>query len=380
MNKPFANPSEIELESTAILDSSAEIRASQLRSKHTEIEKTLKNIDGKTEVTIDDLSNVLKTLVNRFHDVNGLTAQLSMVNQSVKTGSMRSTRRFELEALQAGQVSFTTFSSMFSVGEGARGLVLNPKLIIHGQRCIVPSTYFDNYVPLVRRLCDPLYESTSSGRHEYYSLGILLSETLVAELNATSTNLASVSPVQSAHDAFLDSLTPPLCDDLFAMDIDMQPLVDLGLQNETAQMESAKEMTSASAPLTGQEAPESVDSNCSTGTSPNIATPTAGSSSPSVSPVQPEQQSKIETGNCCEICGYRPKGDPRWFHGSMQKHKKLQHSTAPPKIYKCPYPDCNSAYKNRPDNLRQHQIEKNHFVDGEDGAIRRPSKRKKISS
>lgn len=48
--------------------------------------------------------NVLNILVNRFHDADGLIAQLNEVNQSVSKGVIRSTRRFELEALQAGQV------------------------------------------------------------------------------------------------------------------------------------------------------------------------------------------------------------------------------------------------------------------------------------
>ena len=92
------------------------------------------------------------------------------------------------------------------------------------------------------------------------------------------------------------------------------------------------------------------------------------------------QQQKVEVAHsCCDICGYRPKGDPQWFKGSMAKHKKLQHSTEPPKIYRCPFPGCTSQYKNRPDNLRQHQLEKNHWVEGEEGPPRRPSKRKKVA-
>ena len=89
---------------------------------------------------------------------------------------------------------------------------------------------------------------------------------------------------------------------------------------------------------------------------------------------------KVEADSCCDICGYRPKGDPQWFKGSMAKHRKLQHSAAPPKIFKCSYPGCTSQYKNRPDNLRQHQIEKNHFVQGEESTPRRPSKRKKVAT
>lgn len=87
---------------------------------------------------------------------------------------------------------------------------------------------------------------------------------------------------------------------------------------------------------------------------------------------------QVEANSGCEICGYKPKGDPQWFKGSMAKHKKLQHSREPPTIYQCPYPGCTSAYKNRQDNLRQHQIEKNHFVDDQ-GQQRRPNKRKKAS-
>ena len=103
----------------------------------------------------------------------------------------------------------------------------------------------------------------------------------------------------------------------------------------------------------------------------------SGSSHPEPSPSS-DSASKVEAADCCEICGYRPKGDPQWFKGSMAKHKKLQHSTGPPVIYRCPFPGCTSAYKNRQDNLRQHQLEKGHFV-GDEAAGRRPSKRKKVS-
>lgn len=120
----------------------------------------------------------------------------------------------------------------------------------------------------------------------------------------------------------------------------------------------------------------------SPGNPPSSAGPGSGADSgsvPSFSAPTPTslQLPKVESNRCCDICGYRPKGDPQWFKGSMAKHRKLQHSNAPPKIYKCPYPGCKSAYKNRPDNLRQHQIDKGHFVDDANG--RRPSKRKKVA-
>lgn len=238
-------------------------------------------------------------------------------------------------------------------------------------------------MPLVRSLCDPLYNSNNvsglSGRHEYYSLGISLSKTLIAELNAAPIDFVNIAANPSNYNTFLDNLTPPLTDDTFDMNIGIQPLVGLGLQGIAAQTASTNEMSNTSTSPADYEATGSADLSRSASMSSNNAAQVT-CPSPSASPTQPAQPFKVETGACCEICGYQPKGDPRWFHGSMQKHKKLQHSTAPPKIYKCPYPDCNSAYKNRPDNLRQHQIEKNHFVEGEEGATRRPSKRKKVTS
>ncbi|KOS17585.1 hypothetical protein ESCO_003145 [Escovopsis weberi] len=95
---------------------------------------------------------------------------------------------------------------------------------------------------------------------------------------------------------------------------------------------------------------------------------------PTPAPNQGPASIKVESNSCCEICGYRPKGDPRWFGGSMAKHKKLQHSEET-KIYRCPYPGCTSQYSKRPDNLRQHQIEKGHFVDGQGPARKRSRKR-----
>lgn len=87
---------------------------------------------------------------------------------------------------------------------------------------------------------------------------------------------------------------------------------------------------------------------------------------------------KVESDSCCKLCGYRPKGDPRWFVGSMAKHMRTIHSDNP-QIFRCPYPGCTSQYSKRADNLRQHQIEKNHFVDDEEKQGRRPRKRKRPS-
>jgi hypothetical protein len=112
-------------------------------------------------------------------------------------------------------------------------------------------------------------------------------------------------------------------------------------------------------------------------TGPNPST--AATSPPSQTPT-PAATSKAESNSICDECGYRPEGNPKWFQGSMAKHKKLMHGKSEPVVYQCPYPGCTSRYTNRPDNLRQHQIKKQHFVGGEGDIQRRPSKRKKMDS
>lgn len=191
--------------------------------------------------------------------------------------------------------------------------------------------FFVQYTPRVRDLCNQIYELYDTGatrRNTYHQAGIQLIEQLLPELDKPT----DASPLLDDFDEFIDSLTvsPP-----FSLD--------------------------------------GVDTGSSSPPSPPAA---------AVTKPQPEEPAKVvESDACCDICGYRPKGAPQWFKGSMAKHRKLQHSNAPPRIYKCPFPGCVSQYKNRPDNLRQHQIEKNHWVeeDKEAKAERRPSKRKKLA-
>ncbi|KAI9151342.1 Cross-pathway control protein 1 [Paramyrothecium foliicola] len=72
--------------------------------------------------------------------------------------------------------------------------------------------------------------------------------------------------------------------------------------------------------------------------------------------------SQRKTSYCCEICGFQPKGDPKWFLDAMAKHKKLKHASEPPKIHKCLFPGCNSQFNNSQEKLFQHQLENGHFV------------------
>ncbi|KAK2613805.1 hypothetical protein N8I77_000688 [Diaporthe amygdali] len=343
-----------ELEISAVLGPSSESLASDLRARHSQDNTDMTQVGGPVAENVAGLINALSILVNHYHEVDGLIAELSNVNQSISDGRILSTRRFELEALQAGQ------------------------------SCIIPVQYFDNFVPMVRSLCNPIYELDSNPgapqRHHYYTLSMALSEALIVELDAAPLDTGGISELESDDDALfdclLDSLTPSLTDD-FIMDMDMdietQPLLSLE-RTEDSKPLSVERTTHNSTSSEGNTTASSTGSPSSSSLQVKNALQTP------VSPTSPPQQKPEMADACCELCGYRPKGDPRWFHGSMAKHKKTQHSTEPPKIYKCPYPGCSSAYKNRPDNLRQHQIEKNHFLEGHDGTSRRPSKRKKMAS
>lgn len=94
----------LELEVSAILGSSVDNLATGLRAKHSEDASIGGNADVQVTLKGQGLRNVLSVLVNRFHEVDGLVAQLSQVNNRLSSGLVCSTRRFELEALQAGQV------------------------------------------------------------------------------------------------------------------------------------------------------------------------------------------------------------------------------------------------------------------------------------
>lgn len=202
-----------------------------------------------------------------------------------------------------------------------------------------------------------------SRRDDYHGLGISLIESLIPEFDNSAVK-AAASPLDD-----IDTLFGDLSAEAgSAAAMEFTSLQPAGLQEFTLGANSAQLQTPAA---THDGSPSSNGTQTTT-------SPAAADGSEQQSPAG--QQQKVEADSCCEICGYRPKGDPQWFKGSMAKHKKLQHSTEPPKIYKCPFPGCTSQYKNRPDNLRQHQIEKNHWVQGEEGTPRRPSKRKKVAA
>ncbi|KAL2200318.1 hypothetical protein P885DRAFT_74153 [Corynascus similis CBS 632.67] len=284
------------------------------------------------QALITTTKEVLVTLSQRFNHA-GLQTRLREVYQRLCDRSIYSVRRLELELLQAGK------------------------------GCLPTGKFFDDYAPYTRHLCDGIYEKHDVGasrRDTYHGLGVSLVERLVTGFDRSGGKM-EVRPTEEDLDVFLNDLP------------------------QAGGTQKDPQPGSAQKPNRDSRQNQLPTPTASQGDSPFSSTSTSPAAEQaqqtSAEPTEQQQagQQKVEADSCCDICGYRPKGDPQWFKGSMAKHKKLQHSTEPPKIYKCPYPGCTSQYKNRQDNLRQHQIEKNHWVQGDEVTPRRPSKRRKVA-
>ncbi|GAB1318691.1 hypothetical protein MFIFM68171_08901 [Madurella fahalii] len=330
-----------ELEISVVLgqDSSSldvQVQVSDLHIKH------LKDINPSAvvnEALLVTVKYILEMLAREFGGAEGLNTRLSELYQRLSSGTISGVRRVEIELLHAG-------------------------------KCCLPVTEFwTSFVPNVRRLCDQVYQQLDVGtsrRDVYHGLGISLVETLISEFDNSTSKTAD-----------------PLLNDFHAL------INDLASEASAATALAFTDLQTVGLPtfdldLSRVQVPTVTKTPPGTSSISQTTSPAAEQGQQSASSETPEQQQspgqKVEANSCCEICGYRPKGDPQWFKGSMAKHKKLQHSTEPPKIYECPYPGCTSRYKNRPDNLRQHQIEKNHWVQGDESTPRRPSKRKKVAA
>ncbi|KAK5660373.1 hypothetical protein OQA88_12914 [Cercophora sp. LCS_1] len=317
-----------ELEMSLVMGSmppSLEVTSSELYAKHLGAHNSSSRVNQAFVATV---SYVLSVLDGDYDDVVALKDKLVGVRQRANAGSISSVRRVEIEMLHAGK------------------------------ECIPTMRFFDNFTPDVRSLCDQIHEqhdARSSRRNAYHQAGISLIERLIPELDRSTGE-----PLTDEHDD-LDEFFDNLSAGITGGNMDLGFSLDLVGSSETTRMLPIPTLitTPAATPLSH---------------SANIEQNEGQKNE------KPDQGQKVEADTECELCGYRPKGDPQWFKGSMAKHKKLQHSTAPPKIYKCPYPGCSSQYKNRPDNLRQHQIEKNHWVKGDEVTPRRPSKRKKVDT
>ncbi|KAI1339523.1 hypothetical protein F5Y15DRAFT_75462 [Xylariaceae sp. FL0016] len=321
---------------------------------------------------------IIQVLGQEYRNWDTLAPSLMTIGQRVQAGFIPTIRKLELELIQAGK------------------------------NAMAPSNLYEVFIPRVKGLCDQIYSQQGfNPRVQYQSLGVSLTESLIRNITREP------QQAQEEDTGYHINLQDPF--DEFLRGLDKTFEASGPGVNSTYWMESgASVQNSINAPQdagfvmnphilqpnpTSDAATSAATSISLTGTSlpgtPNPPFPapapspklprtnTGSDPSKSTTPVQTEVGEEqllgqqVEANDCCEICGYRPKGNPQWFKGSMAKHKKMQHSAGPPIIYKCPYPGCNSQYKNRQDNLRQHQIEKNHFVGDEAG--RRPSKRKKVS-
>ncbi|PNY28742.1 Uncharacterized protein TCAP_01345 [Tolypocladium capitatum] len=339
-----------ELEDSALRDTQRpEIQASDLCMEHLQ-DVNLEAHEGSPFSVA--ASNTIDSLSLRYGSAPGFEPAMSYIRGRVKSSYVATPRRLELELMQAGKMRLSS------------------------------DVWFDEYIAFVRRHLDALYELCGSGttgdnpRLRYYRHGVrLMRRTMIRRPEPDQPTTAESSVDVPLDPLGLNGRMTPNLDDFFGS----MPDFDFDVPTD-----GAAPVADTSIPDVGSNAPRRdapawlptpEGTTCMGASSGGTGTPV----SPAPSSSSPSSPNKVDSNSCCEICGYRPKGDPRWFGGSMAKHKKLQHGAGPPMIYKCPFPGCSSQYKSRPDNLRQHQMDRGHFVDGEDDAGQRPSKRKKTA-
>ncbi|KAI0457507.1 hypothetical protein F5B21DRAFT_512532 [Xylaria acuta] len=321
---------------------------------------------------------IVQDLYRRYHDSEDFLRKLKEIGQNARAGYYGTIRKLELELIQTGKNYFTS------------------------------NDFLGQYILQVRSLCDQVYSQPDNrSRMEYHLLGISLIDSLIRSVSREPQQSQEGHPEYpiipySYEDQFLQDLNKTFGWNYPMIHGTQQPVsaegvADFGsalgltaLHSVTPDAQLAtnspnplpirsdasetpsESYTVSPAPLS--DAPPNIPVSNSYKSTPPSQARGEGSETSGPSTLASSGQ-KVEANERCEICGYRPKGDPQWFKGSMAKHKKMQHSTNPPIIFKCPFPGCNSEYKNRRDNLRQHQIEKNHFVGDE--AAQRPHKRKR---
>ncbi|KAK3687487.1 hypothetical protein B0T22DRAFT_439116 [Podospora appendiculata] len=328
-----------ELEGSLLLghiSTSPDVQTCELYAKHVQDTNPGASVHFGFSMTV---KYVLDMLGGEFASTGNLVEKLNTIYPRVESGTISSVRRVEIEVLHAGK------------------------------ECMPSATYFGNFASRVKRLCDLIYEQHdregTSRRGVYHGLGVSLIQSIIPEFdNSTGTFSSDLPEEHDALDEFFNKMADADSDDAtnspFA---NMKSAFDLVPTVITTPPEPSTTVSQTASPANpdqnGQQPARAEGSNRDRSTG---------------------QQAEVPYSRC-DLCGYQPKGDPQWFKGSMSKHKKLQHSNDPPKIYKCPFEGCSSQYKNRPDNLRQHQIEKGHWVTGEESvAPRRPSKRKKVAA
>ncbi|KJZ79791.1 hypothetical protein HIM_00505 [Hirsutella minnesotensis 3608] len=237
-----------------------------------------------------------------------------------------------------------------------------------GKTRLVSAKCLDGYIKSVRDHMDLLYQQRTpqemgdDPRLRYYRLDMrLLFEFMVQKPEPPTNDFACAFDEQAG----LFNIEDHIMGDLEGFTYD--PVQDTGFSVDAIVSEVAIDQPSSLASNLTTRPPDTLDLAAASDTWPKVTASRAE-----------ELPRKILSSSCCEICGYRPSGDPQWFAGSMARHKKRQHGEGPPTIYKCPFPGCASQFKSRRDNLKQHQLDKGHFVDPDDATSRTPSKRKKL--
>ncbi|KAI1185819.1 hypothetical protein F5B17DRAFT_441580 [Nemania serpens] len=332
------------------------------------------SLQGHTPLIIES-AFLVQDLCQRYHDSEDFLLKLKAIGQNAREGYYATIRELELELIQTGKIYLTS------------------------------SDFLDQYIPHVRSLCDGFYSQHGTRPRTYYHLlGISLFDRLLPSVSREPQQLQSEYSLISYPDDnyILRDLNGTFgWHTLMMSNTQQQPVSSEGVPDfgPTLDLTALHPAPSGAQMTTGSPNHLLIRSDASETPSDYTVSPAplsdalldipTSSYGPTLSAkVQGEERDtsslstlgssgpKVEASERCEICGYRPKGDPQWFKGSMAKHKKMQHSTNPPIIFKCPFPGCNSEYKNRRDNLRQHQIEKNHFV-GDEAAQRRHKRKRK---
>ncbi|KXJ92364.1 hypothetical protein Micbo1qcDRAFT_233641 [Microdochium bolleyi] len=389
----------------------ADILSSALWSTHMD---DLRTEHGSNQPFIAGAHYIINVLVQSFRDSPGISQRLRCVGQRVHNRDTSTVRRLEMELMQAGKgiLAPSHFFGKFvpQVRRHCNDLYSkhsgNPRFKYH----ILAASFAEKLLyDAARESATPPTQATQP-------------PTLPMNLPGSLDDLFNFQPIDGAFDVeggmnnFLQPLpeqgspqfnftssATPLSIGLASSHVNVTPLQATSETNFSTDFVCAGVSTpglmtgSHSSSIVAPTEPSDAQASISPRKNPQKArsrqrerkkapAPShATSVSSSEQVAQPSTASpategtQVEANSCCEICGYRPKGDPQWFKGSMAKHRKLQHSTDPPTIYQCPFPGCTSAYKNRQDNLRQHQIEKNHFVDDDGQQQKRPHKRRRVS-
>lgn len=331
---------------------SLDIHNSELHKKHQEVLMFSGNQGFSSDVT-----KMLCELVKHNEDLQLLKGKLSEICNKANKGAILSGRRLEIEVLYAGKESMPA------------------------------SRFYSDYVPKVWELCDEIYTKyfgSVNDRAVYHQLGLSVIESIISGFDNLTSHPAPTTTEEHQDQLarFLKDYTDigkPSIDTLHHRKISVPTMTITPPETLVYSSQVVSPTATAAATATSEEQQlqqrqhQRQNSSLSQSQFPSEQQTPSTSQKPELDPQCIPQ---------CHLCDYRPNGDPRWYKGSMAKHIKVKHSSEPDKIYACKYPGCKSQYRNRPDNLRQHKIEKGHWVEGEEGCgyggtERRPSKKRK---